>query len=185
MKLILTFLPFALLLALLYVIVLWLEARKKARVAQRPLPFSEVDEPLAEESGRYPYVRREPFLSNAERQFLPALDAAVKQISEGKGRVYVQVQLSRLICVETGAHEWQRWHNRIDRKSVDFVVTDSRLVPRIAVELDDRSHERADRRERDGFVERALKDAGVQLVRVKVRREYDVGELVGLLAERP
>ncbi len=164
MKLLLTFLAFAMLLGILYA------------VARRLKPQEQKDD------GSLPYVLRKPFLSDAERDFLPALEAAVAQISEGKGRVYVQVQLSRLICVETGAHERQRWHNRIDRKSVDFVVTDSLLVPRIAVELDDRSHEREDRVRRDGFAERALADAGVRLVRVRVRGGYDVGELVALLA---
>lgn len=108
--------------------------------------------------------------------FFAALEQAVAQISGGKGRVLAQVPLSRLIEAKAGdAREKQRWHNKIDRKSVDFVVVDSAFKVKAAIELDDLSHGRTSRKERDAFVERACADAGVALVRFAARAQYDVG----------
>jgi very-short-patch-repair endonuclease len=40
------------------------------------------------------------------------------------------------------------------------------MSTRLVIELDDASHERSDRKDRDEFLERALKAAGVPLLRV-------------------
>ena len=57
--------------------------------------------------------------------------------------------------------------NRIAQKHVDFVLTDAAGVILCAIEVDDRSHDRADRRRRDGFVDAAFGGANVPLIRVK------------------
>lgn len=82
--------------------------------------------------------------------------------------VLAQVQASRLLGVKKGAN-FGVWNNRINRLSLDFVVClkDSTVVA--VVELDDSSHERADRREADQRKERALKSAGVVLIRWSVK----------------
>jgi hypothetical protein len=49
------------------------------------------------------------------------------------------------------------------------------------VELDDKSHERADRKQRDGFVEAVFAAAGLELLRVRVQRSYPPQELAALL----
>jgi len=68
--------------------------------------------------------------------------------------------------------------NRIDRKHVDFVLAAMEtLRPVCGIELDDRSHERPDRRERDRFVEAVFAAAGLPLVRVPVSAEYDIPTL--------
>lgn len=156
------------------------------RASSQPMRTSPHVPPAAVEPAPLPpYTARGPILTPAEQRFLPALEAAVAQISGGQGRVYVQLPYSLILKVRPGLDNSQRqtYHNKIDRKTADFVIVGPGFVPRIVIELDDRTHERADRRERDEFVERALADAGVRLVRVKVRGGYDVGELVGLLAE--
>lgn len=57
------------------------------------------------------------------------------------------------------------------------------------VELDDRSHERQERQERDCFVEAVFAAAGLPLVRVPVSAEYDPAELAaglqGAIAQAP
>lgn len=44
---------------------------------------------------------------------------------------------------------------------------------RMAIELDDRTHQREDRLRRDTFVEKVLKQAGVPLIRIPAARAYD------------
>ena len=70
---------------------------------------------------------------------------------------------------------WETLHGRrISQKHLDFVLydrTDARVIA--AVELDDRSHDRRDRRERDEFVDRTLVAAGVVLIRFRAAANYD------------
>ncbi len=136
----------------------------------------ELPEPA--EGGALPYRKREWLLDHpSEKDFYAVLEKACAQVM-GPCRVMVQVQLSRLIEVPPGTEKPQVWRNKIDRKSVDYVVCDAgTLRPRFAVELDGSSHDSAKRLERDRFVERALEAAGVKLVRVE-RRRNDSLEMV-------
>lgn len=76
---------------------------------------------------------------------------------------------------------WQAAQNKIDRKHFDFVLIDAETTrPLLAIELDDRTHDRPDRRRRDGFVEAACDAAGLPLLRVRARppgASYDVATL--------
>jgi hypothetical protein len=77
-------------------------------------------------------------------------------------------------------------YNRINRKHVDFVMCDpTTMRPRFAIELDDRSHERADREERDAFVEQVFAAANLPLVRIPVRAGYSALEIQAALKRIP
>jgi hypothetical protein len=74
--------------------------------------------------------------------------------------------------------------NRISRKHVDFVITEkgsSRIVG--VVELDDRSHQRADRRNRDQQVDQWLKGAGIPVLHYPCRRDYSLLDVQRALSE--
>ena len=65
-------------------------------------------------------------------------------------------------------------HYLIMAKHVDFVlVNPSTLAPVLVIELDDATHERADRRVRDAQVDRILGSAGLPILHVPVRKVYD------------
>jgi very-short-patch-repair endonuclease len=81
--------------------------------------------------------------------------------------VLAQVQLSRFLGVKRG-HPVQAWLNRINRLSVDFLVLKKDATVVAAIELDDKTHQRSDRRAADARKDRALADAGVKLVRWNV-----------------
>ena len=72
--------------------------------------------------------------------------------------------------------------HRINRKHVDFVLCDpASLQPRCAIELDDASHQRPDRAERDAFVEAVFAGARLPLLRLPARRAYAAQELTARL----
>lgn len=81
--------------------------------------------------------------------------------------VLAQVQLSRVLGVKKGFN-FREWNNRIDRMSLDFLVClkDSTVVA--AVELDDKTHDKASRIEADEKKGKALAAAGIALIRWKV-----------------
>jgi hypothetical protein len=68
--------------------------------------------------------------------------------------------------------------------SFDLLVCDQDALPLLAIELDDASHRRSDRRRADETKDRASRYAGLPLVRWNVRAMPNVEELRATLAER-
>lgn len=127
----------------------------------------------------YPYVPAPHLFTPNEQAFLQVLGRAA-----GDYRVYGKVRLADVLTVRKGLpkSEWQRAFNRISQKHLDFVLCHPHdLSVFCVVELDDKTHGRSDRRERDTFLERALEAAQVPLVRVPSRCSYDVDALRILL----
>lgn len=106
----------------------------------------------------WPFYARKP-LTQPEQVLYHRLVAAMPECI-----VLAQVQLSRILGVKKGFN-FHEWNNRINRMSVDFVVClkDSTVVA--AVELDDKTHEKASRVQADAKKEKALSSAGVAIVR--------------------
>jgi hypothetical protein len=181
MKLLLALLPLALLVALLYGLVKVLEANK-ARAGQR------ADEPPSAappDTGPPPYEpRKQGILTDAELRFLPALEQAVAQLWPGPTRIYAQVPMNKVLQVSRGLDNSarQRWHNQIDRRTFDFAITDDRTHVLACVELDDSSHDRPKRRDRDDFVNRACAAADVCLARIPGAAHYDPAAIAQALA---
>nr|VFK66037.1 MAG: Protein of unknown function (DUF2726) [Candidatus Kentron sp. UNK]VFK71711.1 MAG: Protein of unknown function (DUF2726) [Candidatus Kentron sp. UNK] len=124
----------------------------------------------------YPYESVDGLFSPAELAFLEVLDEAVGR----RYRVFGKVRLADVLRVRSGLERsaWRAAFNKIQSKHLDFVVCDADgPAIRFAVELDDRSHARADRRTRDIFVDRALAAARVPLFRFPVRRAYSVEDI--------
>jgi hypothetical protein len=57
------------------------------------------------------------------------------------------------------------------------------MAPLFGIELDDNSHKRADRVDRDEFVEHAFDAAGLPLLRIPVRANYNTSELGALFRQ--
>lgn len=123
-----------------------------------------------------PYRRKDYLLSKAERSFYGALQNAVG----GEFLVFSKVRLADLVFIPRGTEKRQSHFNRIQSKHVDFVLCDRAAVrPLLAIELDDSSHSRAERRDRDSFVDAALGAAGLPILHVPARAGYDVQQLAG------
>lgn len=79
-----------------------------------------------------------------------------------------QVRIADVLSVK-GNGKSKRWWNafkKISSKHVDFVVVNpSNFKIICAIEIDDRSHNKKKVKERDAFVNRAFKTAGVPLLR--------------------
>lgn len=95
--------------------------------------------------------------------------------------VLCQVHLLQALQFKRGG--WNRGlANRINQLSVDFLIVrpDTSIVA--AVELDDGSHGRADRREADARKTHALKSADIPLFRWQARQMPDGAALVAALS---
>ena len=80
-----------------------------------------------------------------------------------------KVRLADLVKVKNNCSgkTWHRRFNRISAKHVDFVLCDPDMNVKLIVELDDSSHNRADRQERDRFVDSVLTGAGYTIVHIR------------------
>jgi hypothetical protein len=66
---------------------------------------------------------------------------------------------------------------------VDFLLCDpATMRPLAGIELDDASHARPDRQERDALVQKVFEAAGLPLVRFPAQRGYALAEVAGRLA---
>lgn len=122
------------------------------------------------------YRRQDAVLSAAERSFFGVL---LNVIPAGH-HLSFKVRLADVIQLagKLSRGDWQRAFNKISAKHVDFLLCradDLRVV--LAIELDDASHQKKARVERDRFVEAALKSAQVPLLRVDVRKGYALPDL--------
>jgi len=123
---------------------------------------------------RLPYEKRPSLVTNAERQFFSALSDVVND----RWRIFAMVRLADVIRVRTAALRPQAWRNRILAKHIDFVLCDpDTLEAVLAVELDDATHQRADRIERDEFLDAALQSSKLPLLRVPVAGNYNLDTL--------
>ena len=108
------------------------------------------------------------FVTPAELNFYRVLT----RVLAGRGHVLAQVALNRVLFLP-GQPARGSWSNKMRGRSLDFLVCDpATLRPMVAIELDDSSHDRPDRRARDDDVERLLSAAGLPFVRFKCRRTY-------------
>ena len=127
------------------------------------------------------YEARKGLFSPAERSFYGVLEQAVA----GEFKVFGKVRLGDLIQPARGMSQSRRTgvRNRINQKHVDFVLChpDTLAVAGV-VELDDASHGRKDRADRDDFVDKALESAGVSVLRFPARKGYAVAEIQERLA---
>jgi Protein of unknown function (DUF2726) len=81
-------------------------------------------------------------------------------------KLFVQVALSQLIDVDRSHPESESIRARYKQLVADFVLCRPDLSVIAIIELDDRSHERADRQRADSRKNKALADAGLRLVRI-------------------
>ncbi|MDG2469874.1 MAG: DUF2726 domain-containing protein [Pirellulaceae bacterium] len=117
-----------------------------------------------------PYVARERLVTKSELLFFHELRTAV----DGDWEIFGMVRIADILKVPKGIKQRRAWLNKILSKHIDFVLCDSdTLEVMVAIELDDPSHNRPHRIERDQFVNTAFADAGIPLLRIPTQAAYD------------
>ena len=127
---------------------------------------------------RLPYFAKEFLLSRGETAFYHALRRALP----AHLMICPKVRLGDVLgCSAEG---WKAgFGGRISQKHIDFILADADTTSiALALELDDRTHQREDRQERDVFVDRALAAAGVPILRIPAAAAYDVKALRNQIA---
>jgi very-short-patch-repair endonuclease len=128
----------------------------------------------------YQYKKKDFLITRAEHDFFDIL----VEIAGDKYHIFTQVHLPTILEHKISGQNWKGAFSHINGKSVDFVICDkSYIKPLVAIELDDKSHERLDRIERDSEVERMLREAGMPLVRFENHGSFDKEEINKTISE--
>ena len=129
----------------------------------------------------YNYKRKDFLISRPEYEFFNILF----KILENQYHIFTQVHLPTILDHKITGQNWKGAFSHINGKSVDFVICDkSDIKPLLAIELDDKSHEREDRIERDSEVERMLKEAGMPLLRFENNGSFNKEEIKRSILEK-
>lgn len=134
----------------------------------------------AEEKRASDYYLRKSLLTPAERSFLGVLEV----LRHEDYQLCVKVRIADIVGVRNGLERGARQAalNRVQSKHVDFLfIRAADGQPVLAVELDDASHEREERRERDAFVDQLFAEVGLPVAHVRAQARYAVEEVRGVV----
>lgn len=126
------------------------------------------------------YQRCDSLLTRGESAFFPTLQTACA----GRSLIFSQVQLCKLISPRRGISRWQTYQNKIDRKSVDFVLCNpNSFAIELIIELDDKTHTTEKRKSRDTFLDDALKSANIPILHIAAASTYSPVALERLIRD--
>lgn len=121
----------------------------------------------------FPYIKLGVLFSAAERSFLGVLQQAVG----AEYAVFGKVRIADVVNVKPSLNRsvWRKAFNRINAKHFDYVIcsiTDYSVVA--VVELDDKSHNQRERKERDKFIVELCRVVSLPFLQVPAQRAYSI-----------
>lgn len=123
-------------------------------------------------SGHDSVEPREYLLTVQERDFFRYLQIKFSD----KYLIFTQVSLSALVQIKENQKDKYERRGLIDKFYVDFVLcSKDDIKPRLVIELNDKTHELSNRKERDQYIEALLKSADLKLFFCPSgQKDYDV-----------
>ena len=102
----------------------------------------------------------------------------LKQIADKKGLLICpKVRLLDIIEPRRGDPKFKTYLYKIQAKHIDFVICDQNLNIKALLELDDSSHNKAERQKRDEFIDLILEDVGYKIIRTYSITESTLEEI--------
>ncbi|MFN8529028.1 MAG: DUF2726 domain-containing protein [Anaerolineae bacterium] len=123
----------------------------------------------------FPYELQQHFLTPAELRFYGVL----RRVVGNRAAICPKVRIGDVFWVNVqDKRTLIGYSNKVNRKHVDFLICDfDTMRPLMGIELDDSSHQREDRQERDAFVDGVFNAAKVPLLHIPVQHTYSATEL--------
>lgn len=121
-----------------------------------------------------PYKKRYYFFTLQEKQFYLVL----KEIANRENLIlFSKVRVIDLIDIKH-IKNYASYRNKIISKQIDFVLLDQELKVLRCIELDDPTHNRTSRIERDKFLNELFEAVDLSLIRIKTQSAYSIEELM-------
>ena len=129
---------------------------------------------------RYRYYAKPYLMTARENEFFKLLN----DIFGAKWFVIPQIHLSSLLNHKVKGQNWNGAFRHINGKSVDYVLVEKESYKIIcAIELDDSTHSRADRIERDNEINRIFHEAKIPLARIGKFENMSRQEIVSVITD--
>ena len=129
---------------------------------------------------QYKYYAKSYVMTSRENECFKILN----EIFSSKWFVVPQVHLSALLDYRVKGQNWNAAFRHINGKSVDFVLIGKESYKVICViELDDSTHSKPDRIERDVEIERMFKEAGIPLARISKFESMTKSEIAKVVTD--
>lgn len=118
------------------------------------------------------YAKKNRLMDDSEFAFFVNLHQTIGE----RFLIFPKVRIEDFVEVKNGMADSRTAYGlrgRIKSRHVDFLVCDRvTTAPLLAIEVNGKSHERADRKERDDFVEKLYKSVGLPFYPVKVGSDF-------------
>lgn len=132
---------------------------------------------VTEKKENLPYKLYKNIFTDNERFFYKVL----KEITYNMDIIIMtKVRLADIIY--TNEYEYT-YFNKIKSKHIDFVLIDSNGKIKLLIELDDKSHEKHERKERDKFLNKIFENSNINLLRIPAKYIYNTEELKNKIKE--
>lgn len=115
------------------------------------------------------FEKKEYLLTQNELKFYKLLKNITDKLELN---LFVQVALYEII----NCKDYKEF-NRIKSKSIDFVITEKNCKIKLCIELDDNTHNKPKRIERDNFINKLFSDLNIKLLRIPLQNFYNLEEL--------
>jgi len=134
---------------------------------------------LQSNAGDLPCKKRDDFLSAAELSFYRTLGTFL----QNKAVICPKVAIKEVVFIpKSVGKDYMKYFNWVSKKHVDFVLCDAVSMQVVcAVELDDKSHQKEARKQRDEFVDRVFETAKIPLFHIFAKTGYTAGEFDSIL----
>lgn len=122
-----------------------------------------------EENLNNDYYKKEYLITKTERELYYLL----KEITQKNNlEIFTQVSLYEIVKIKNN-NNYNKNFNKISRKTIDFIITDKNTKIKLCIELDDYTHNKPKRIERDIFVNNLFKEINLPLLRIQANNYYN------------
>ncbi len=129
----------------------------------------------------YHYRKKDYIMTRREADFFKRLERVFGQ----KFYIFPQVHLDAVLDYRVKGQGWKGALSKIQRKSLDYAVYSREdMTLKFAIELDDPTHDRSSRIDRDQLVDRLFKEAGIKLIRFRNIDKLSDQEIVDFISSQ-
>lgn len=127
-----------------------------------------------------PFKRKDFLMNIPERKFFEELQKFIPD----NHVIFPQVLLSSIVRVISSRKDFWKYHNKINRKTIDYVIFEKPYFkPVLAIEYDGKTHNKPVRIERDIKVRNILDSAGIKNFHVKHQKNINFEEIKNKIDE--
>lgn len=122
------------------------------------------------------YIKKTGLLTPSERSFF----GVIEQIINNKARIFCKVRIADIMDISgiKNKRSWWKAFSKISQKHIDFIIcSKDDFSFYCAIELNDKSHNKEERKQRDEFIRKIFISVGLPLIEINTSRQYRLSEL--------